>query len=354
MDEDPEGYAITTSHLPDTTDVAATCSPCSSPWIWIILFVLFLLLSIGFLIWALYLLRRDKNCNGCTGPGTPISFDNAKITVDSSSQISGSWTTTDPGDVVKLFATLHPPIFTADGGLSNNSAATNFNTAGSAVGATGITGNTGVTGTANSVSLGNLTPGLKYYATLIARNPKTNNYKSYTQIVYMEDGNITTFTNGPTGTIFNTFELQDILQVGAVQVASDTVDSNGVYTVEFNQRPRQARDLFYFNNKSQLQLVNSVNGPTDICLFNNGGNLVAFGCTGTIPGAAAGSNSHDSYWTYNPRVQTENKLCLKNTVDTATPICLILTGVGQGTGTLSLGTSLPGSDGWVTAFENGQ
>ena len=356
MDEDPEGYAITTSHLPDTSLTEQDCPTCSSPWLWIILFVLFLLLSIGFLIWIIFLYRReDRNCSGCTGPGVPITVEGARINVDSSTQISATWTTTDPNDVVTLFATLHPPVFSSDGSLSNSTAQTLHRVAGAAaVGPTGITGATGATGTANSVILPGLTPGLKYYATLIARNRNTHNYKSYTQIVYMEAGIINTFTNGPTGTILNTFEIQDILQVGAIQLTSDVADANGIYTVQFNQRPRQARDLFYFNGSSQLQLspANAA-GLEGLCLFNNGGNLVAAGCTGGIIGATGGSVPNTSYFVYNP-LNNANKLCLKNTIDGGTPTCLKLTGISNGIGTVSFSNQTGPGDSFALAFENGQ
>ena len=158
MDEDPEGYAITTSHLPEDVSTVA-CPECSSPWIWIILFIIFLLLAIGLIIWIVFLIRREKNCSGCTGPGVPIAFSSAQINVDSDTQITGTWVTTDSNDVVTLFATLHPPIFSADGSLSNSTAATLHKVASAAaVGTTGITGTTGVTGTANSVTLSGLTP----------------------------------------------------------------------------------------------------------------------------------------------------------------------------------------------------
>ena len=352
MDEDPEGYAITTSHLPDTSEVQ-DCPSCSSPVIWIILFIVFLLLAIGLGIWLIYLIRREKNCSGCTGctgPGIPISFENPIINVDSPNQITGSWTTTDPGVSVTLFATLHPPKFDSNGALLNSSASTNFKTSSPiSIGVTGITGATGITGTVNSVSLSNLTAGVKYYATLVARNGSTNNYKSYTQIVYMQDGNIPT---GPTGN-FNTFEIQDILQVGAIQLTSDVPDASGNYNVEFNQRPRQARDLFYFNGKSQLQLdPNNTLGLNNLCLFNNAGNVVAADCGG-FTGAASGSTPNNSYFTYNPKNHA-NMFCLKNTLDTATPTCLKLTGIGSGTGTLSLTNVLTSGDAWAPAFVNTQ
>ena len=353
MDEDPEGYAITTSHLPDTSVVTPDCPP-STSWIWIILLIIALLAIIGLVIWNIYLHHREnKNCSGCTGPGVPISFDNANITVDSSTQISGTWTTTDSGDIITLFATLSPPKFTTSGGLSNASAATNFRVANSTIlgqtGATGITGPTGINPGVNSVSLPGLTPGLKYYATLIARNANTNNYKSYTQIVYMQDGNIPTSIAGATGSPpNNTFEIQDILQVGAVQIKEESIDANGIYNVEFNQRPTQARDLFYFNGSSQLQSI--APGLESVCLFNNSGNVVAAPCSGIV-GATAGSMPANSYWSYNPQSLSANKLCLKNTIGTANPLCMKLTGLGQGIGTLSVAASEPGADGWALAFE---
>lgn len=359
MDEDPEGYAITTSHLPDTTAVV-DCPECSSPAIWIILFVLFLLLSIGLLIWIFLKYRYDdKNCNGCTGAGSPISVANPVVNVDSDTQISASWTTTDPGDVVTLFATLHAPIYNSSGGLDNPTAQTKFRVAGSAIGATGSTGPTGftgTTGTSNSVILPGLTKGLKYYATLIARNAKTNNYKSYTQIVYMQGSNVPISVNGSTGTnVPNTFEIQDILQVGAIQLTSDVADANGVYNVEFNQRPRQARDLFAFNDKSQLQLETTATGLTNLCLFNSSGNVVAADCTNGVTGAAVGSLANTSYFVYNPQ-DNANKLCLKNTIDNGPLTCLKLTGLGSGIGTLSFasGQNLNNGDAWALAFENGQ
>ena len=354
MDEDPEGYAITTSHLPDSTVVTPDCPP-STSWIWIILFVLFLLLAIGLVIWIIFLLRREKNCSGCTGPGVPIGFNNSAINVDSDTQITGTWTTTDAGDIVTLFATLHPPKFNNLGGLDNPTASTNFKVAGSTVlgptGATGITGPTGINPAVNSVTLSGLTPGVKYYATLIARNGNTNNYKSYTQIVYMQDGNIPTNIAGATGsTVPNTFEIQDILQVGAIQIREDIPDANGIFNVEFNQRPTQARDLFFFNTSGQLQT--STVGLENICLFNSSGNLVAAPCAG-VTGAILGSTPANSSWQYNPQGQA-NKLCLKNTVNTSSPMCLKLTGIGQGTGTLSISSDLTPGDAWAPVFEHPQ
>ena len=359
MDEDPEGYAITTSHLPDVSPTV-DCEPCSTPWIWIILFILFFLLALAFGIWLIWKYHHDdKNCSGCTGPGFPISVAGAVINVDSDTQISASWTTTDPDDVVTLFATLHPPIYNSSGGLDNPTAQTKFRVAGSAIGATGSTGSTGftgTTGTSNSVILPGLTKGLKYYATLIARNGKTHNYRSYTQVVYMQGSNVPLNVPGATGAnVPNTFEIQDILQVGAIQLTSDVADANGVYNVEFNQRPRQARDLFVFNTKSQLQLETSSTGLTNLCLFNSGGNVVAADCTNGVTGAAPGSVPNSSYFVYNPQVQgNANKLCLKNTVDNAPLTCLKLTGIGSGTGTLSFasGTNLNAGDAWALAFEN--
>ncbi len=355
MDENPEGYAITTSHLPYAT--AMECPSCPSSIIWIILLIVAILVIIGLVIWLIVKYHRDRGeCTGCTGAGSAINFTNANVRVDSDTQITGTWTTTDSGDIVTLYATLHPPRFNALGGLDNPTAATNFNRAGSpnasgGTGNTGATGMTGTIGTVNTVSLPGLLPGLKYYATLIARNANTNNYKSYTQIVYMEDGTIPTNVAGATGsTVLNTFEIQDILQVGAIQVQSDN-PSNGVYNVLYNQRPRQTRDLFYLNSSGQLQLSDA-NGLSDVCLFNNGGNLVATTCMG-VTGAAFGSASNNGQWVYNPN-KNANKICLKNTVDSDNPTCLKLTGLRNGTGTVSVVQNTDSGDAWALAFENPQ
>ena len=353
MDEDPEGYAITTSHLPDTT--VATYPTCETPWIWIILFVVFLLLAIGLGIWLIVKYSRDRNCDrncgatGCTGPGVPIAFANPAVNVDSDTQITGTWTTTDPGDTVTLYATPHPPRFNALGGLDNPTAATLFKVAGSPIVSDGTTGVTGFMSTipinnANNVTLSGLTKGVKYYATLIARNSKTYNYKSYTQIVYMQSSNVI----GSTG---NTFEIQDILQVGALQVQPEN-PTNGVYNVQFNQRTRQARDLFFFNPSSQLQLSDT-GGLSNVCLFNNGGNLVAADCGLGVTGAVAGSSANNGQWIYNPN-KYANKICLKNTLDSVMPTCLKLTSVGNGTGTVAVTPNTDAGDAWALAFENPQ
>ena len=350
MDEDPEGYAITTSHLPDTT--AMECPSCPSSIIWIILLIVAVLLIIGAIIWIIALYHRDRNCEkncGVTGPGIPIQMSNPKINVDNDTQITGTWTTTDPGDTVILYATLHPPRFNALGGLDNPTAATLFKKADSSNVSTGVSGATGVTGTipgndVNSVPLSGLTKGVKYYATLIARNGKTYNYKSYTQIVYMQSSNVI----GSTG---NTFEIQDILQVGALQVLPEN-PSNGVYNVQFNQRTRQARDLFFFNASNQLQLSDT-GGLSNVCLFNNGGNLVAADCGLGVTGAVAGSSANNGQWVYNPN-KYANKICLKNTLDSNTPTCLKLTSVGNGTGTVAVTSNTDAGDAWALAFENPQ
>ncbi len=355
MDENPEGYAITTSHLPYAT--AMECPSCPSSIIWIILLIVAILVIIGAIVWIIALYHRDRNCEkncGVTGPGSPISFDNAVINVDNDTQITGRWTTTDIDDIVILYATLHPPRFNALGGLDNPTAATSFRQAGPPNVSIGVTGQTGPTGfmstipanNANSVSLPGLTKGVKYYATLVARNKKTYNYKSYTQIVYMQGSNVP----GSTG---NSFEIQDILQVGAIQIIPEN-PVNDVYTVQFNQRSRQARDLFFFNSNNQLQL-NDINtgGLTNICLFNNAGNLVAAACGTGVTGATAGSAANNSQWVYNPN-NNANKICLKNTMDTNSPTCLKLTGIGNGTGTISVTSNTDAGDAWALAFENPQ
>jgi hypothetical protein len=322
MDDLPDNVYRTT-YGPDTEhEPCPVCPSCGTPWIWIILFIAALLAIIGLVVWLIYIYHRNSTCKG-----QQITLTNPNIQVDSPTQITGTWTPTTNNDTVTLYATLHPPVFGATGGLDNTSAATNSKSA---------------KATDGSVSLPGLTKGLKYYATLIASNSKTNNYKSYTQIVYMLDSTIPTNIAGASGTsVHNTFEIQDILQVGAIQIGTETTSDNNIFNVQFNQRPTEARSLFYFNDKSQLQSSNA--SLENICLFNSSGNVIAAPCGST--------GLNDSKWTYNPG-KLANRICLTSTLSSATPTCIELSGLSNGTGTVITSTSSTAGDAFVLAFEN--
>jgi len=331
MDDLPdkaEAYRTTTSYLPDAE--RESCPSCGTPWIWIILFIAALLAIIGMVVWVIWLYHKNS-----TSKGQTIELIDPNIQVDSDTQITGTFTTKNANDIVTLYATLHPPKFNASGGLDNASAAKNQ------VGK----------GSDKSVSLSGLSQGVKYYATLIVTNTKSSNYKSYTQIVYMQGSTITPTIAGSTGTNgANTFEIQDILQVGAIQV-NDPIN-NGIYPVIFNQRPSTARSLFVLNSSSQLQLEN--NTLTDVCLFNSAGNLVAADCK---LNGVTGLTANDGQWVYNPTPYA-NRICLKSTIPTSSsstaPTCIKLSGVGNGTGTLTVANDSGNGDAFALAFETAQ
>ena len=348
MDEYGDDLAITESHLPEQrTSLECPNTDCPAPWLWIILVIVLILVLLGFVAWIIYLYHRNSE-----NKGGNIELLNPLIRVDSDSQISATFVT-NCNNTVTLFATLHPPQFTNAGSLSNANAAAHTQTSGS------LACTSGATGASGSITLSGLQPGVKYYATLIATNSsKSSNYKSYTQVVFLESGTFTPTFDAALGVTGPLFEIQDILQVGAVQINNENADQT--FGTIFNQRPIVPRSLFFFNGISQLQATTETAfGSETICLFNVNGSLVGANCASGPTGsnmATSGTVNANSQWIYNPSGFSANKLCLKNSVSTTAgatgPVCLKLTGIGNGNGALSVTSDTDAGDAWVLAFES--
>jgi len=326
MDDLPdkaEAYRTTTSYLPDNE--REPCPSCGTPWIWIILFIAALLAIIGLVVWLIWLYHKNSTCKG-----QQIELKDANIEVSTSNSIKGTWAPLkNSSDTVILYATLHPPKFNSTGGLDNVSAQKLFQKA-----APGST----------SVVLTGLQPRLKYYATLIATSSKSNNYQVYTQLVYMQDGSIN--PSGVTGSA-NTFAIQDIIQIGAIQLASETPisGSTGTYNVEYNQTPTDTRRLFFYNANGQIQSSETNSALQNVCLFNDNGVLHAQECV-------TGGGVNDK-WSYNPASgKFANRWCLTSTVGTDTPTCMVLTPIQNGTASVTVTTPTTVGDSWALQFEN--
>jgi flagellar basal body-associated protein FliL len=317
MEDDPNFYRTTTSLEPE--EPTTTSGGGGGEWIWIILFLIAILAIIGLVIWLIFSYRRDTK-------GKTLQLTDPIVDVTSNTQITGKWKSTgNASDKVTLYATLDPPIYNDNGTLGNTGAQS-----------------TSASGEAASVSVNGLQKGLKYYATLILTNTNTTNYQVYNQIVFMQDKDIpTNVTSSPEeGSTQNTFSIDDILQVGKIEIINPTGDAP--YDAQFNQIPTDVNSLWFYNSQGKIQSANEA--LDDICLFNSSGKLIAQGCT-------AGSNS-DSQWTYNP-TGNANKWCLTSTATNANPTCMILGTINtKGTSPVTVSNTSTVGDAWALAFQN--
>jgi hypothetical protein len=350
-----DGYEdeLRTDTIPESSSETSTTevnSDCSGGLVWAILFIIAALAIVGLVFWIIWLYYNrtcDKLncCNGsngnCNNSNNKLSVTGVNIQVTSDTQVTASWTgvTGNTGTVFTLYATLNPPNIDNNGNVSNSNI---HNTA---------------TSNQTSVSLSGLQARLKYYITLVATNPSSINYFVYTQIVYMQSSNISQFVTNTSGTnVVNTFGIDDILQVGKIQVV-DSSGVNGVYTVQFNQNPVNANSLWFVNSRNQIQSSNnSLDTPNGLCLYNNNGTLNGQDCL-TPPNIDASTASQNSTWTYNPTGFT-NQWCLTNTVspagapNTNKPVCMVLGPISsQGIATVSVNNNATAGDAWAIAYQ---
>lgn len=324
----------------------------SGSLIWLILFIIAVLAIIGLVIWIIWLYnhRNCKNLNCCTGDDNCncsncnlLSLQNVSINVVSDTSVSASWAGSTgntggigpTGTIFTLYATLNPPIINTSGQVTNTntSAKTDSNN--------------------NTVTLTGLQPRLKYYISLVATNSNSILF-FYTQIVYMQSSVIPTSVAGITGP--NTFAIDDILQIGKLQVIASQ-GTNGTYPIEFNQNPVNADSLWYINNRGQIQSANTgLDTTTGLCLFNSNGKLVGSECVPTTTTEIIDANSN-SLWTYNPPGFT-NQWCLTNTVATAgttqtgKPLCMVLSTINdKGIATVSVNDTATAGDAWAIAYQ---
>ena len=324
--DDENAYAVTTSK--DEPQIIQEPTECSSPIIWIILVVILLLILAAILAWALY-----EHFHNSNNKNNPIELTGVTFTIDDNS-VTASWTGSTGATDFNLYVTNHPPIFGSTGNVQNTSAQSHSNKA--------TAGN-------NSVTVNNLTPGLKYYATLVASNPsKSNAYNNYTQLIYTQGQKLpSTTTNAGTTTNFP-FVITDILQAGAIQLGS-TAATDGTYNVEFAQSPDCNLDLFFLNGSGQIQSSDSSVSPS-VCLFANGNTLSAANCTPSTVAGATGLTFDNSKWSYSTSGRA-NQWCVTSSLSTANPLCMIngIINSSSRTSQITLGDALP-SDGWANIF----
>ena len=287
---------------------------CGTPWLWIILFITALLVIAGLIVWIVYAYHRDTK-------DRIIEFKGANIEISSETSLTGTWPTTGKDtDKVTLWATLHPPKFNNDGTLANTNGKSSTTVSG-----------------ATTVTLSGLQPGIKYYSTIIVTNSNTSNYQVYTQLVYMDSKTPIIVTTGTdTTTKSSNFAIEDILQVGKVQLTGDDKTQ-----IQFNQKPLEENTLWFMNSGGQIES----NAENSKCLFNSNGVLVADDCGKTTTDAKI--NSH---WSYNPG-KYANRWCLTSTTSNTNPTCMILNPISSGTATIKVADTSSVGDAWVNAFE---
>lgn len=261
--------------------------PTSSSAVWIILLAIAFLAIIGLVIWVVYLYhRKNRNENDKT---TVLLLEPSFIVTDNT--VSAYWTNTKETDGNKyyLYVTRNPPFYGATGAVLNQTAQQNTQVSSDG---------------ASTISVPGLTRGIKYYATLVATNSKTSNYKVYTQIVYLEENN----PPGPLNNVNSNFAIEHILQGGAIQIGSTGTTTSGetTYNIEYNTDPSCQRQVFFINAAGQIQSSDTSTYP-NLCLHNVNGILGARECN------MAGGNA-DSSWVYNKEGLT-NKWCLLNSIN---------------------------------------
>jgi len=280
---------------------------CGAPWFWIILFIVALLVIAALVVALIYAWRRNNK-------DRLIELKGAKIKVSSDTSLTGIWESTGKdNDKVTLWATLDPPVFNADGTIANSNAK-----------------KISQTSSTNSLTLPDLQNRLKYYATLTVSNTDTANYQPYTQLVYMESATPQMKTTSGTD---NLFAIEDIIQVGKMQYkAADA-------SVVFNQNPSEAVSLWKINTDGLIE-----NSENSVCLYNNNGNLITKDCT------EAKADLNNSKWTYN-QGNYANQWCLSNSINTDSPVCMVLGNISNGTASISVSNSVNAGDAFVNAFE---
>ena len=311
-DYEPNAYKAVA--IPEGSSSESGSNGGGSSFFWIILFVVSLLVIVALIVLLVYAWRRKTK-------DRVIDFKNANIKVTSDTSLTGNWPPTGKAtDVVTLWATLQPPAFAENGSLTNSNPL-------KAIAASGL----------SSVTLSGLQTGLKYYATLVVTNSDTSNYQVYTQLVYMNSSTpaISTLPNSAdaTSSIPNLFAIEDILQVGKIQLETDN-------SIKFNQTPSEASSLWNMNSDGQIVS----NGSSTMCLYNNNGTLAAEECA-----TLHSSNLNNSKWVYNQGAFA-NQWCLANTV-AGTPTCMILDPISSGSATVSVAANPKVGDAWVNAFE---
>ena len=306
--------------------ITTTPSDCGggSGWIWGILFFLALLGVIGLTIWLVIVYRRDSK-------GKLINFTGQNIEVVSDTSVRGTWTATgNKSDTITIWATKTPPKFNSDGTVSNTDGEKPAE----------------ATNGATSVTLPGLKPRIKYFITLVASNSSTSNCQFYTQLVYMDSktpvGVVANNTPANPDAVANTFAIEDILQIGKIQLQPTTSAEVGVTEVLFQQKPSSDRSLWVVNATGQIQSVED----TELCLFNNNGTLAAASCS--ADGSPA--TKTNSTWAYNPDSGAlSNRWCLTNS--TTSPMCMILNPITNGSASIRVATGSTSSDAWANAYE---
>lgn len=306
---EPDAYRRTSTYEPQGGG-----GGCGAPWFWIIMFIISLLVITALIVALVYAYRRVTK-------GQDLLFKGAIVKVGKdNSTLTASWPdTSKKSDKVTLYATLNPPQFDTDGKVLNAK----------------ITPVVAASGQ-NSVTLNGLSPGLKYYATVTVVNSDTYNYQVYTQIVYMEGITPVTKVPGETGNVNNTFAIEDIIQLGRIQL-----DETGE-KVTFNQRPSQTGSLWYVDTGSVIK-----NKDNDTkCLYNNNGVLGINDC----PVSSSGAVDVNNQWTYGGG-KLSNQWCLTSTIDDDKPKCMVLGGISNGSATITVTDNVDAGDSWANAFE---
>ncbi len=311
-------------------DPAVYPCPSSSSTVWIILLVLAFLIIIGLAIWVVYLYyNRNKNNTNTR----EIFLVNPSFVV-SDNTITAYWTNNieTEGNRYYLYATRNPPFYGSTGAVLNPSAQQNFQASSEG---------------SSSVTVSGLSSNTKYYATLVATNPRSSTYKIFTQLVFME----ASAPPAPINSVNSNFAIEHILQGGAIQLGSTGTTTSGetTYNVEYSTDPSCLRQIFFMNANSQIQFSDTSAFP-NLCLYNNGGTLSARECN-------AANNNGDSVWTYNYEGLT-NRWCLSNTfnvngVTGATGASCMSLGMLNSTnrsGQISITNNSQPGDGWANYY----
>lgn len=236
-------------------------------WLWGILALIAIIAAVVFLI--LWLVQRNKK-------NDILSVTNQKFSINSSNQMTATWSSSNASDVVNLYVIQSGGKlnFTSDGTPTNSSII--VARSGQVAASVGVA-------TATPV----LTLGVSYIGYLVVTNSTINDYKSYKSQVLIV-GNF-----GPTGA----FHIKAVSQQGEIVYATPEnmgeTGATGSVGYNFSDTTAFGDNLFFYDSNQNICTIppSAVGIVNNLDLINDNTTCASFGTGSFAPFVLTGENS---------------------------------------------------------------